>query len=499
MIAEELCRVLIVDDEQLIRRGMIHYLDWEREGFTVAGEASNGQEALQLIEQVRPHIIITDIVMPVMDGEELTRLVKERYPEIEVIVLSSFGEFDYVRSTFQNGAVDYILKPKLDAQSLLKGLRTASRRIPSFHSSAGRVQQNRSFGQLLQRMIEGYETAEPGKLPFSLDTFCLLGVDFAPDEIKKKLEPIFQELKTEGYSFIADQKWLIYLINTDDFQAVYDKISRFAAAEPSCRFILSEPFHDVSKLRQVYLENVPKLQNAHFYFPGHAVLTKAHLPEAKQAVEQFNLEWFTEELKRSRFEDAFQYLKNHAGKLSGAYWIDLADFKAFYTNIIFTITILLGNMKYNTAELESSRYVYLKEIEEAETAQKTINLLSAFLEEAKHSLEGIHPENRQIKKVAAYIKEHYAEPLTLTDIAKQFHFHPSYLSSSFSSHMQEGMIEYLNKVRIEKAAELLIEDEKTISEISEAVGFSDHSYFCKVFKKVKGLPPSKYKRQHAIR
>lgn len=73
MKAEELCRILIVDDEQLIRKGIIHYMDWEEEGFIIAGEASNGREALEFIETVNPHIIITDIVMPIMDGEELTR------------------------------------------------------------------------------------------------------------------------------------------------------------------------------------------------------------------------------------------------------------------------------------------------------------------------------------------------------------------------------------------------------------------------------------------
>src|SRR3954471_14313925 len=115
----------------LIRQGIKHYINWEQEGFLIVGEASNGQEALELVETTNPHIIITDIVMPIMDGEELTRIVKERYPYIEIIILSSFGEFDYVRSTFQNGVVDYILKPKLNADGLLKALKTASSRIPS--------------------------------------------------------------------------------------------------------------------------------------------------------------------------------------------------------------------------------------------------------------------------------------------------------------------------------------------------------------------------------
>ncbi|MBD1382891.1 response regulator [Bacillus sp. IB182487] len=103
----ELCRTIIADDEILIRQGIKHYINWEEEGFQIVGEASNGQEALELIESTNPHIILTDIVMPIMDGEQLTKIVKSKYPHIEIIILSSFGEFEYVRSTFQSGVIDY--------------------------------------------------------------------------------------------------------------------------------------------------------------------------------------------------------------------------------------------------------------------------------------------------------------------------------------------------------------------------------------------------------
>lgn len=106
MATKELCKIIIVDDEILIRQGIKHYINWEQEGFQIVGEASNGKEALEIIERNQPQIVITDIVMPFMDGEELTRIVKSKYPDIEIIILSSFGEFDYVRSTFL-GSIRY--------------------------------------------------------------------------------------------------------------------------------------------------------------------------------------------------------------------------------------------------------------------------------------------------------------------------------------------------------------------------------------------------------
>ncbi|MGO4372676.1 helix-turn-helix transcriptional regulator, partial [Paenibacillus sp. MCAF20] len=104
--------------------------------------------------------------------------------------------------------------------------------------------------------------------------------------------------------------------------------------------------------------------------------------------------------------------------------------------------------------------------------------------------------NVNMKRLLDYIDEHYAEPLNLTEMAKHFHFNPSYLSSYFSTHNEEGFIEYLHKVRTDKAASLLRKGEAMISEISGLVGYSDHSYFCKVFKRHTGHSPSSYRRQY---
>lgn len=140
----QICKVLIVDDEILVRQGIKYVLDCEQEGFQIVGEAANGREALNSLLTLQPHIIITDIVMPVMDGEELTRLVKRDYPDTEVIVLSSFSEFHYVRSTFQHGVADYILKPKLEAGALLQVLKKTRERIPGLSGGDRRRRRQRS-------------------------------------------------------------------------------------------------------------------------------------------------------------------------------------------------------------------------------------------------------------------------------------------------------------------------------------------------------------------
>ncbi|MEH7073091.1 response regulator transcription factor [Neobacillus drentensis] len=518
MTAGELCRTIIVDDEMLIRQGIKHYINWEQEGFMIVGEAANGQEALDLIESAKPHIIITDIVMPIMDGEELTRIVKEKYPHIEVIILSSFGEFDYVRSTFQNGVVDYILKPKLNAEVLLKALKTAAGRIPLFQTLINRTDTVVPIEQMVNKLISGYEVtydAESLKEIFPYSHYCLLGIDLKYSQsqnirevdayIKTKMDDACKgHLSQMVYeSFIIEPGIIVYLVNImkSSLPEILQLGSQLATSIPGISLALSEEFTEFSQLGSLYKESLLKLFNYRFYFPEKQFLTKQTLPYVPPKCENFNLDRFTEELKRKHFDLAFQYLQDHVKALSACYTTDIYEFKAFFGNIIFNITILLSNMRYDVTGLENAKYSYFRSIDEATSAIATVELMNRFIEETKNCIFTVQskPEDINMKKLTEYIAEHFAEPLTLTGVAKHFHFNPSYLSSYFSSHNKEGFIEYLNKIRIEEASKLLIEGTESISEISGMVGYSDHSYFCKVFKKIKGLSPSQYKRKQKLR
>ena len=108
---KNLQKIVIIDDEMVLRNGLKYLCDWEAHGFTIAGEASNGIEGFQLIQEIRPDIVITDIVMPGMDGISLTAQIKEHFPNIHIIVLSSYDNFAYAKSSFKLGIADYLLKP----------------------------------------------------------------------------------------------------------------------------------------------------------------------------------------------------------------------------------------------------------------------------------------------------------------------------------------------------------------------------------------------------
>lgn len=163
-------KIMLVDDEIIVRLGMKSVIDWEANGFRHVGEACDGKEALALLEQVKPDILLTDIKMPNMNGIELIESVKRLYPWIRILVLSSHDEYDYVRSAMKLGADDYILKASVDPDKLIRLLQeTASRIVPNFDGKSESVNgqsapQSRESGDSLEdylrRCIDGKSSTE---------------------------------------------------------------------------------------------------------------------------------------------------------------------------------------------------------------------------------------------------------------------------------------------------------------------------------------------------
>ncbi|GGO03395.1 response regulator transcription factor [Saccharibacillus kuerlensis] len=620
---EQMCRVLIVDDEVLVRQGIRHYLDWEKHGFRIVGEASNGREGLEAIERLRPHIVLTDIVMPIMEGEEFTRLIKKHHPEIEVIVLSSYGEFDYVRSTFQNGVADYILKPKLETQELLRVLQNTAKRIPSIRYTGEGSGAGPDAESLLEKLASGYdadEAAPPAVLAelFPHAEFVLVGrlnpagrraggAQHAGESGPLLAERLRQALATAeplaaalgparvyglpaaAFGAAAGSEAALVGLEAGRRTALAAALRQCAAAEadpadrsasafassadtppsgtaerqerPSAASDASAPSErppasstartdssasgeartpggtgprdsqsfgsDLNEShsaapgsagsasnRSVYwaagesfsslrdfgssYRRLRELLETRFYFPDRSLILPEELPRPGEPLPSFDLHRFTEEIKRQHFDKAFCELREYAAKMAGDYRSTPMGLRSFLGNIVFNLITLLGNMDYDASDLEEAKYGFFREIEEAPNAPAAVSLLENVLcrIESKVAKHTDQPGDANMKRLLAYIDEHYAQPLSLTGLGRHFHFNPSYLSSYFAAHNKEGFSEYLNKIRVTKAEELLRGGELSISEISGRVGYSDPGYFTKVFKKHTGFSPSQYRRQH---
>lgn len=518
MSEEKACDIVLVDDEALIRQGIKHYLDWDREGFRIVGEAPNGKEALAVIEKTRPHIVLTDIVMPVMDGEELTRRIKAQYPEIEVIILSSFGEFDYVRATFQSGVADYILKPKLEEGELLRILKKTAARIPALSCKAPASPDKKTLRQAMERLLDGYGEGldeELMKTFFPNAHFCLAGVQIQgrsvgePESTNAMAHCLEEELDrlalSSAFCMLEPKSGTVLVLlniasnTTDGVIQVLRTVSRLTEDRfPYAVFALSSVYADAARTADVYRNELLKSFQRQFYFPDLRVVVEKELPPPGQPPGPFPLNRFADKLQHDRYEEAFKDLRTYVAQSASCHGADVFEFKSFLTAIIFNITVLLAEGKHDVRELERVKYAYFNAINDAFSAADAADSLQAFLEEAKRCIGLPGPQGgSNMKMLLDFVDNNYAEPLTLKEMARHFHFNPSYLSSYFAANNKEGFTEYLNKIRTGKAAELLREREATIAEISERVGYSDHSYFSRVFKKATGYSPSEYRRYHA--
>ncbi|UOQ87251.1 response regulator transcription factor [Gracilibacillus salinarum] len=504
---KEFYKVLIVDDEMLIRQGIINYIEWEQEGYKIIGEASNGEEALELLDSYQPQIMITDIVMPGMDGIELVKRVKEHYPDTEIIVLSSFEDFDYVRQTFQNGVADYILKPKLNTTELIKTLN----RVTARQTKSPNIQtSNSSVHGILRKMVDGYQSIRDMDIiqeQFPYDTFLLIEALWSkhhpPNMSKQQISALLKkELKDVIHFDIPIQEHgLLFIANfdADDLPQVRTAIENGsrAAASPSAKWIIGQPFHSIHQLKELYEINQKKLQQYHFYLADRRLLAYDQLPAQDDTQPDFDLNHLIYLFKRKQFQEAFIYLNEHIGILSHQYDRDAFEFKSWLENIIFNIIVLLGNMNYPIKDLEAEKYSYFSDINDAFHIREAIAIFDAFIAKVELLVLPSNVETTSnIQLLLDYIDDHYEQHLTLKTLADHFHFNPSYLSSYFSKHHQEGFSEYLNHVRIKNAMKLLRSTDLSISAISEEVGYSDPSYFTKVFKKVASVSPSTYRRDN---
>lgn len=514
MAQSHYCKVLIVDDELLIRKGIKHSIDWEKEGFQIIDEATNGEEALASIENDQPHIVITDMVMPVMDGEMLTKAIKNQYPEIEIIVLSSFGEFEYVRNTFQLGIADYILKTELEGTSLLTVLKETAKKIPGLvlreKNDAATVN---SIEEIMRRVMGGNENEADVAYAdeyFSHPYYCLLGLSFRNEndtlveKIEEQLKHKFTNIHLERLPKKQNISAFLFNFERGQMQAIKESIKMIATsltfADEQIVWGLAAPFEDFIQIKQSYENGIMKLLNYHFYLEGQKIFIYDALPNLSNVTASFQLAEFTELFQRRQSEEAFAYIETYTKKLKQQYTEDEFTFKSSLGNIVFNIVILLGNMGYDHKRLDSEKYQYIAKIEEGKSATSTVEIMTQFLQEAKAIVERVEEKSNHSKmqKLLNYIDRNYAEPLTLSEMGEKFHYNPSYLSKYFSDNHHQGFSEYLNQVRLKKSMELLKEGQEPIAKISMRVGYSDHSYFCRVFKNFTGLSPSSYRRKHGV-
>lgn len=507
-LVENVCRVLLVEDEYGIRKGISRLIDWTANGFAIVGEVGNGKEAFEKIESLHPHIIVTDILMPEMNGVELTKAVWMHYPAIQVVVLSGYSDYEYVRAAFQYGAVDYILKPMLNPRAFLALLQKAAARIPGLElqksslPSKGRMLESFLSSSAAQVRDEEFLQQFPGP------SYLIMGMDvsyvFEKPQDMERYESLLREAAGKhmsGFRYSCAVLWnkiIFILVNLEPGRyeeavaAAEQTAEQVAAYCGDAFFVCSQRADSHAELKQIYRQKFSPLLRRRFYCKEKHFLRSenSESPANPAALEK---DLFAGLLRQGRLKEAAAQLKETVQDAVQSHSVEELELRSLVQNAVYQILDACedaGVSADDLADLKRRSIVQISSVRFAEELAAAVNNISEMI-----SSHAFPRGNGPIDEILRYICRHYSERLTLTDLAQKFNFNYYYLSTYFSTKYEENFSGYLNSVRIEKAKKLLLKKRISVAEVGSMVGYSDNSYFARVFKKGTGITPSEYRQK----
>lgn len=535
-------KVMLVDDDAFARANLKGLLNWEKKEFIICAEASNGANAIELLNRESPDIVITDISMPVMDGIGLIEYIAQNYPSIVVIALSGYDDFDYVRQSLKLGAIDYLLKHRLDQAELLKILQTACGKIQKENQAL--TQEKRVAEQLylgkaalrrefLQQVITGAmnDKAEISRkiqeLEIGLRPECLAVMIVEIDDFNRL------EVKYTAAELNSIIKSLLDL--TTEILKQYGKSLAFHLKTGRFVIIFSfENMHSQAYIQSQINASIERIRNSIArYLNFTASFSVGRIDRGWDAVSRsyYQAEQF---LKNKFFEGKDHVYRDNCFESSGqdTFSIDimlekqlLMDLKSLnHSNVAASIEAIFADIAEKKINYQSTQMICIElinlmirvarennldkliysdtkspylQLSKLETLSDLKQMILDFYLKLGQLLEKTaieHPYSEYTQKAIQYIYKHYPEDISLDDAAGYAGVSGSYLSRIFKEDSGKGFVEFLNWVRVERAKLLIQNQSAKLKSIVKEVGFNNYNYFFKVFKDQVGLTPLDYER-----
>ncbi|SDZ65358.1 two-component system, response regulator YesN [Evansella caseinilytica] len=518
--------VLIVDDEIQIRKGLKVKVNWEKEGFRLVGEASNGIEAMDILEKQPVDLIITDVRMPKADGLELARLCHKRYKHIKVIVLSGYADFEYVKTSMKEGVRDYLLKP-VSPEELRAALRVMYRELEEEKKKRRELDHiSRLANSHLQEAQEQYllflvmdEWEDAYLVKERLKQLQL--EPLTQDEIKAQIITIEMRAEPKRVKELWHPFQLLSRETTQNQSSIYFFIN------PNYRYmihflVLINKETNIHHFISYFQQQAKKLMNIDTVI---AVGQQANgLEKLTDSYISSLLSWSQSPIgilsqvvdSTSLYDDIYDLSADHQKRLINVIEsLQLCKFKQHLEDIFEEIEhpsvwsfsflanrtlFLLGSMakKYDMESGKLKKWIWecqqdIWKYHSQDQVKESLNQLAASIIE-QIRLARFSNGKLIVESIKHYLDEHYAAEITLTSLSMMYHMNSAYLSELFKSHIGENFSDYLTKVRMEKAKFFLKDPELKIIDIASLVGFSNSGYFSTVFKKYFGSTPVEYRK-----
>ncbi|MDF2987039.1 MAG: two component transcriptional regulator, AraC family [Eubacterium sp.] len=542
-------KLLVVDDEEEVRRGLIQKIEWYKYNFEIVGEAQNGREALDIIEENVPDIIITDISMPIMNGLELSEYVKLNYPTIKTVILTGYDDFNYAQQAIRFGVEDYILKPVLpkDIDELLIKLKN-------------KLELEIEHKENIIRLKEHFNES----LPIIRDKYLSLIVEGNIDENDLKSKISFFRLNLRGGCFVIAAGNIDNSGHEDKiFSANDTELMRFAviniAKEIIDKYSIGEALFHHNELVIIFSFN-DTLQNE--ICNKDTIFRKVYsvLEEIRQNVEKFlkltvtigvgsvannltrirdsyksalsALEYklvigeskiiFIEDLEPKRKEviafdeqterrlvsavkfgtekEVKEIVKDVFDKLVGTK-AAFQEYQLYLAEVVAAISRICRDFEIDAPGILGIRTNLYVEMLEFRSFSEIKNWMEAICIKLMRFISETRQNTTQmlLKKAQDYVLGNFGdEGLSIQKVADYLHISQSYLSMIFKKETGETFLKYLVSVRLNVAVELLQGPCKT-AEIAERVGYPDISYFSYFFKKNFGMSPREYRNKNVTK
>ena len=534
-------KVFLVEDEMVIRRGIKNSIDWEKEGYIFCGEASDGELAYPMIIKEKPDILITDIRMPFMDGLELCKLVKEELPNIKILILSGYDEFDYAKEAIRLGVTEYLLKP-ISSGKLLEALNGVSESIRREKEDKDLVrkymeemrentehEKQKFFEQMIAgnlSMADALETGKKYEMNLSAGMYNLLlfrftlgeenrksgellgEAEYAIEKLTERLEYVFEfQRDVEGWAFLlmADNEEQMservkeLSKDLEEIMKNYSTITYFGGiGQPVARLReLEESFREAERAlaarftmelnRIISVEDIRMAQNVDT-LDDIEITSFGEIEKTRTMLEKFlnngaedEIDEFVDVYINELPEENLKSVLMRQYIIMDAYIVMMSFCEKFEG--------IEGEMQAQSEELKNS----MKTIQTLEEIKNYIRMLLKKIIGVRDTISGrrysdiIEIAKDQIRKT------YMSDEISLNTIAAEVGMSPSYFSSIFSKEMGKTFVEYLTEIRMDRAKELLMCSSMKTSEIGYEVGYKDPHYFSYIFKKTQNCTPKEFR------
>ncbi len=530
-------KVLIVDDEHIVQLALKSLIDWQGLNCEIRALCSNGLEAKEMMDKESVDLVITDINMPVMDGLALIEWINDKSPNTKLIVLSAYNDYDYVRRAFVLGVSDYILKADMDPESLaimVRKLLSDNNLEHDSHSQDNTLTPNLETPKelVIEACIDNRYNLDEAyvrmhlsqeELSANWNCFVVLVDDFNKvvnryddeeifDFIQHMVNTITGRLPKSHFHYVLVRSANVYCVvlekklgsqkeNRCEVNGVLKGIQR--ALETYMDITVTIGLWDeglsFDNLGSAY-EHAERLAELRYIYGKRRIIYPEDAGFIKR-VESHSIMGHMEKLNQSikeldilKTDNELTLLLNEIATYKES---SLKDLFGYYMELLISIITEFRNMENDLMNAFDHNTDFLQVMQQYETKDE----LHAWFRNLIQNMMTYMIDNQRddtgyyIRQAKKYMEDHYMDNLNLAFMAEIVELSESYFSSLFVKETGESFIQYLTRIRIKKASELLKGSNLKVYQIADKVGYDNTEHFSRVFKKIMGISPNQYKNK----